>query len=504
LVSFSIIVVLIMPFTVVRSFQAGAQYLAYCHLFLGSEIIITTLFRHRLSLKARTVLFLSPLVASGILGLATWGLIGMGGFFLIIATIFISILTYGNWAKWTTILSLCAIALVGALVVAGVFTRDLDYQAYAYRPSSWLNYLGAFALFGFSIIAALDRFHQALRDSIENLEARVHERTSELESANRTLSLSEMVFKNTAEGIMVTDANGKIVSVNRAFSQITGYPKNEILGNTPRKLQSGRHNLEFYQAFWKALQTTGQWKGELWNKRKNGEIYPQDTSITQVTKTSGEVLQYVAVFSDITERKRAEAKIEHMASHDLLTGLPNRALFHDRLTVALRVARRSRTMAAVLFVDLDGFKQVNDRMGHSAGDALLQQVSIRLRSLLRESDTVARYGGDEFMVLLVNVPQISGATVVAEKILNCLVKPFRINSSEVHIGASVGIVVYPTHGEQAEEMLDKADAAMYRVKQAGKNSFAFADAEIGKTPESGRPADSPREELVRPFLKSGS
>jgi diguanylate cyclase (GGDEF)-like protein/PAS domain S-box-containing protein len=281
-----------------------------------------------------------------------------------------------------------------------------------------------------------------------------------------------LVFDATAEGIMVTDAQGRITLVNEAFSEITGYAQNEVLGNSPRMLGSGRHPPEFYAAMFRQLQDTGKWQGEIWNRRKSGELYPVWQSISSTTNAKGRLTGYISLFSDITHLKQSEAQLLHLAYHDPLTGLPNRLLFDERLGHAIEQARRRQEMLAVLFFDLDNFKPVNDRLGHQMGDELLEGVAQRLSTRLRKSDTLSRRGGDEFTVLVENIDGIHDAIEIAEDINVQLRKPFRLSGQqEVTSACSIGIAIFPEHGETARDLIEHADAAMYRVKQASRGHY---------------------------------
>ncbi len=285
------------------------------------------------------------------------------------------------------------------------------------------------------------------------------------------LRLAETVFQTAADAIMVTNAVGVIKSVNPAFTAITGYRSEEVVGQTPRLLKSGRQSGEFYANFWRSLCETGRWSGELWQRRKNGDVYPVWETIAAVRDRNGRIVEYVAFFNDITARKQAEQAIFHRANYDLLTGLPNRGLLRERLDQALRQARRYHRQVALMFMDLDRFKQVNDTLGHSLGDLLLYQAASRLGACVRDTDTVARQGGDEFVVVLPDIADGRDAGVVAEKIIDRLGEPFDLSGNTVHIGVSIGIALYPDHGVDMETLLRHADLAMYQAKLAGRNTF---------------------------------
>ncbi len=296
--------------------------------------------------------------------------------------------------------------------------------------------------------------------------------------AEQRLSQWAAAFENTSEGVIITDPVGHILDVNRAFCNITGYSREEVAGEKPSLLHSGRHDSTFYQAMWATLRSAGQWQGEIWNRRKNGEVYPEWLSISPVTNEQGEVTNYVGVFADITTMKESERQLLHLAHHDPLTGLPNRLLFSARLEHALQQARRIPATIGLLFLDLDRFKNVNDSLGHALGDELLTQAAHRLRSCIRQQDTVARLGGDEFIVILQSLADARDAGAVAEKILEALQQPFALTGHEVTVTASIGISLHPNDGEEGDTLLRNADAAMYRAKELGSNGYAYYTPEL--------------------------
>lgn len=292
-------------------------------------------------------------------------------------------------------------------------------------------------------------------------------------AAEARLRLAERVFANSAEGIIVTDQRGRIFEVNRAFEKVTGYRRDEVIGKNLSFLGSGRHDPGFYRQILEALRVQDHWQGEIWSQRENGEIYPAWLSLSVIRNKKSLPRHFVAMFSDITESKANEARIQHMAHHDFLTGLPNRFLLNDRLEQLLASARRNQTRFAVLFVDLDRFKNVNDTLGHNVGDRLLCVVSQRLSGLLRRSDTISRQGGDEFIVLLSDIDRPSDAAHVAHKILKVLSEPCRLDGQELTITPSIGIAIAPDDGDDSDTLLKHADLAMYEVKQRGRNNFQF-------------------------------
>ena len=283
------------------------------------------------------------------------------------------------------------------------------------------------------------------------------------------LQLAATVFENTAEGVLITDTDQRISAVNRAFSEITGYSEIEALGQTPRLLASGQHDSAFYVAMWHQLTAEGHWQGEIFNKRKNSELYPSWLTISAVRNSEREITHFVAVFADISSLKHAQAKLDYQAHHDPLTGLPNRALFENRLHAALQCSQVSNRQGAVLFLDLDRFKHINDSLGHPVGDLLLKGIAQRLKEQVRDVDTVARLGGDEFIILLPGLHKPSDASAIANKLLACFSAPFQAGEHEFFTSASIGISLYPQDGSDVASLIRNADAAMYRSKAKGRN-----------------------------------
>jgi len=296
--------------------------------------------------------------------------------------------------------------------------------------------------------------------------------------------LAKIVFDITKEGIVVTDANNTIETVNPAFKAITGYSYTEVVGQNPSILQSGRHDEPFYQQMWQSVHKQGFWEGEIWNKKKSGLIYPEWLAIHAILDEAGEIIQYVAVFSDITQRKANEEKIWHQANHDALTDLPNRTLLVDRAESALQRAKREHTNMAVMFMDLDHFKHINDHYGHAAGDELLITVAERISSTLRKSDMVVRISGDEFVVLMPLLEHSMDAGRVAEKIISTLSQPYLLCDNNVHISASAGIAVFPGDGDHVEALMKHADLAMYKAKESGRNQHVFYDQKMNEVSEN--------------------
>ena len=291
------------------------------------------------------------------------------------------------------------------------------------------------------------------------------------------LKRAALVFETSQELILLTDADRRIISVNKVFEEMTGYTPDEVIGQNPRLLSSGRHTPEFYAAMWQAIDTQGKWQGEVWNRRKSGDVFPVWLTISAYRDAHGKVLNYVGVSSDISERVAAQERIRQLAYFDSLTNLPNRRLLQDRAEQALASAEREGKQLALLFVDLDHFKTINDSLGHSMGDRVLAEVAHRLQGCVRRMDTVARLGGDEFVVLLTDVT-IEGATEVARKLIYRVAKPYQIDNHELGVTPSLGISVFPQDGRDFESLLKHADTAMYRAKESGRNGYQFFASEM--------------------------
>ncbi|AGA91521.1 PAS domain S-box/diguanylate cyclase (GGDEF) domain-containing protein [Thioflavicoccus mobilis 8321] len=281
------------------------------------------------------------------------------------------------------------------------------------------------------------------------------------------------VFESTADGVMITDAAERILAVNRAFTEITGFSEAEVLGHTPRLLQSDRHDRTLYQAMWASLRRVGSWRGELWNRRKNGELFPVLLTISAVSGPDGAVTNYVAVFSDMTSLRRSEEQLEHLAHHDPLTDLPNSSLFRSRLEHGLQRAERDRRALGVLIMDLDRFKVINESMGHASGDEILRQVSLSLGEALRSGDTLARLGGDEFGVILEDLKDPSAAVAIAQRLMELCARPRELAGREIAVTACVGIGIYPADGRDGESLLRHADVALSKAKDEGPHAFQF-------------------------------
>ena len=300
---------------------------------------------------------------------------------------------------------------------------------------------------------------------------------SERKKSEEKLNLAASVYNNASEGIMITDATGRIIDVNDAFSRITGYGRAEVLGKNPRLLNSGCQEKEFFIALWQALCEKGHWYGEIWNRRKNGQIYAEMLNISALRDAQGHITQYVGLFHDISALKEHEKQLEHMAHYDTLTSLPNRVLLADRLQQAMLRAQRREQPLALAFLDLDGFKMINDKHGHETGDRLLISLSTRMKQALREGDTLSRIGGDEFVALLPDIADIEACEPTLIRLLEAAAAPVQIGVHHLHVSASLGVTFYPQAAElDADQLLRQADQAMYQAKLAGKNRFHLYDA----------------------------
>ena len=339
-----------------------------------------------------------------------------------------------------------------------------------------LLYLVSLLLIVYAIYA-LVRFERDRRDltlAHQDLASRYEaQRRAESE-----LRLYATVFTNAAEGMTITDAESRIVAVNPAFCTISGYMASEVIGQTPAILNSGQQGADFYRQMWGELKESGLWHGEIWNRRKDGGIFPEWLSIAAVHDEQGVVTHYIGVFTDISERKQNEARIHHLAHHDVLTGLPNRLLLEDRVSQAMLKSKRSSRPMALVFIDLDRFKNINDTLGHEVGDNLLVQAAQRGLSVLRDTDTLSRQGGDEFVVVLPELEHRQDAMHVTRKLLGALCQPYLLAGHELTVTGSAGIALYPDDGQTVSELLRKADAAMYRAKEEGRNTFRFFSSEI--------------------------
>ena len=300
----------------------------------------------------------------------------------------------------------------------------------------------------------------------------------QLSAANQDLTLAGLVFEHIPEAVIITDSDAVIISVNPAFTAINGYTAAEAVGRKTNLLKSGRHPDDFYRDLWRDLTATGSWRGEVWNRRKSGELYPALLAIASLRDDTGAVSRYIGTLQDISYAKESEERIRYLAYHDVLTGLPNRLLFRDRTELAISHAKRDKVKCVLVFLDLDGFKKINDTLGHEIGDLLLVEVAARLRKHIRVEDTVARLGGDEFLILLSRVRDEPAVLMVIEKVLQALAEPYVVRDHEIAITASMGVSVYPSDGASCDELLKAADIAMYRAKETGKKGYVIFSQEM--------------------------
>ncbi|MET3553231.1 diguanylate cyclase (GGDEF)-like protein/PAS domain S-box-containing protein [Burkholderia sp. 567] len=310
------------------------------------------------------------------------------------------------------------------------------------------------------------------------LRSALRERDEALGLARFNLRMADRVFESALEGIMVTDRHAKIERVNQAFTRLTGYTEDEVVGRNPGLLSSGRQTPDFYKQLWHSLTTDGHWQGEIWNRRKTGELFLEYLTITSIRDSEGEISHYAAIFSDITQRRQAEERLGYLATHDVLTNLANRMLFEERLTHAIVHAKRFGRKVAVMYLDLDRFKLVNDTLGHNAGDEVLKMVAERIVANVRANDTVARMGGDEFALVLEEVDDVRDVGRVARKLLDEVGRAIDIGDRQIFVTPSIGISIYPDDGTDAEDLILLADQAMYGAKSRGRNVFQFFESKM--------------------------
>ena len=318
-------------------------------------------------------------------------------------------------------------------------------------------------------------------DEITDIERAYNELMTERQQAEHLTRISTAVFEHASEAIFITNAENIIEEVNPAFSNITGYSAAEAVGQSPIILKSGRHNAEFYQVMWQAINATGSWQGEVWNRRKDGQVYPEYLAISAVKDHQNKIIQHIALFSDMSKHKQYEQDIWHQANYDALTQLPNRNLMSNRLEHELELMQRQNSQLAVLFIDLDRFKYINDTFGHSYGDELIVNIANKLSNSIRKSDTIARLGGDEFIILLPNLSQLLALEILVKKILSETSTPVTLsNGHQAIVTASIGISIYPVDADDGESLLRNADTAMYQAKELGKNRFCFYTAQMNE------------------------
>jgi len=290
---------------------------------------------------------------------------------------------------------------------------------------------------------------------------------------DQQLELINKLFDNNKEGILVTDKTNTIIMVNKAFSTITGYMPDDVIGETPKLLASGRHDKRFYEKMWQEINDQGSWQGEVWDKRKNGEIFPQWMSISTLSNDAGQVSHYMAMFTNISQWKADEERLKYLATHDVLTGLPNRNTLYDLMSLSFANADRNKETVAILFVDLDDFKPVNDTYGHHVGDILLRNISKRLTNTLRSGDTISRLGGDEFIIVLTNAENNDALSATIVKIQQEIAKPMEVDGHHISVTSSIGVSLYPEHSKYAERLINYADQAMYQAKKSDHSDHVF-------------------------------
>lgn len=303
---------------------------------------------------------------------------------------------------------------------------------------------------------------------------------TEYKRAEAQLRLAAKVFESSSQGILITDSQARIISTNRAFEKVTGYAQEEVIGKSPAILSSGRHDKVFYSDMWRSIAENGYWQGEIWNRRKSGEIYPEWLTVSAVKDEQGNITHYIGVFSDISEQKAAHERIKYLAHYDTLTGLPNRSRLQELLAAATANSRGTHMKVAILFLDMDRFKDINDSLGHAAGDALLVAFAERLRGCVRADDVAIRLGGDEFVVILAEIKKSEHAALVAEKIIKVAANPYLIAGQEIIVTLSIGISVYPDDGGDMGTLVRNADMAMYAAKEAGRNTYQFFSATMDR------------------------
>ncbi|MCC6076223.1 EAL domain-containing protein [Pseudomonas sp. GCM10022188] len=368
--------------------------------------------------------------------------------------------------------------------------EEVERCIFEVRPEFVLEYRIRTGIGTFIWVEDYSRVHRDAAGVPQCLESLLID-ISARKAADEKLRHAAAVFTNAREGVVITDTTPQIIAVNRAFCDITGYEEHEVIGRNPSMVSSGRQSKEFYRDMWATLIGEGHWQGEVWNRRKSGEVFPQWHSISAVRDDRGKLTNYVAVFSDISQLKESEAQLERLAHYDPLTELPNRILVQSHLNGAIERARRLHCKVAVLFLDLDGFKRVNDSLGHSVGDELLVLIARRLRQRIRAEDMFARLGGDEFLLVLEGIGHPDEAALVAQDLIDLLQQPFRVGSGhELFVGASIGISLFPDDGQEMAELIRCSDVAMYQAKENGRNNYQFHTEELTRAAENRQALES--------------
>jgi len=370
----------------------------------------------------------------------------------------------------------CDHQLVADLAVQGL-------ESFVHLPLSvGGEFVGGIGIIGTSLDFKGDDERQLLEELADNVSFALEaiEQEERRKRAESKLYLAARVFENSAEGIVITDVDNKILMVNKAFSAVTGYSPEEVIGQNPRLLSSGRQSADFYQNMWRTLKARGEWRGEIENRRKDGEYYPEWLNISVVRSDAGDITNFVAIFSDLTTHKTIEKRLDFLAHYDALTSLPNRVLFTDRLEQALNAAKRAERPCAVMFLDIDRFKLINDTVGHATGDQLLLEVSRRLLASVSDSDSVSRLGGDEFAIILADIGTANDAGSSALAIQQALRQPIEIQEHEFHLSASIGISIFPDDADNIEDLASNADSAMYSAIENGGNTYRFFQQEMNQ------------------------
>ena len=366
------------------------------------------------------------------------------------------------------------------VLIAGIYQESMDevlamqkakLEQELQNDLQWLILVLLFAMAAAILVAWI--ISRWLRTLMRRYQQEIDQRQVELERTADELKLSAQVFESASEGAMISDADNRIMAVNPAFTRITGYPEADVVGKTPALLASGRHSSAFFERMWQTLQEQGRWQGEVWNRRRSGEIYPQWLSISLVRDEAGAVRNHVAMLTDMTERKEAEDQLRYLSDFDPLTDLPNRRLLRDRTIQAIARARRRHEQAALLIIDLDRFKNINDSLGHGSGDTVLKIIASRLSEQARDSDTISRLGGDEFVILLPDLGEQADLSGLASRYLQLIAEPLQVEDHTMVTTASIGLALYPGDGEDFDTLFKNADTALYHAKGQGRNNFQF-------------------------------
>ncbi|CAN0624641.1 diguanylate cyclase [Burkholderia multivorans] len=354
------------------------------------------------------------------------------------------------------------------------------YAAQRYMVEQHMRHVGIHDDHGnlTGLLCYADVLQNIEHEYVNELRSALRERDEALGLARFNLRMADRVFESALEGIMVTDRHARIERVNQAFTRLTGYTEDEVVGRDPSLLSSGRQTPDFYEKLWHSLTTDGHWQGEIWNRRKTGELFLEYLTITSIRDNEGKISNYAAIFSDITQRRQAEERLGYLATHDVLTGLANRALFEERLERAIVHGKRGGRKVAVMYLDLDRFKLVNDTLGHNAGDEVLKVVADRVNAGVRASDTVARMGGDEFALVLEEFDDVRDVGRIARKLLDEVGRAIDIGGRDIFVTPSIGISIYPDDGTEAEQLMLLADQAMYGAKSRGRNVFQFFESKM--------------------------